>query len=79
VSAQAAPTFPWGERDPEGGYRVGDRVGVIHSDHEEYIFDNPTGVITAIEQDGDGPVLTVSVNAEVTPDQLYLIERGTSS
>jgi hypothetical protein len=45
--------FPWGEISPEGGYQVGDRVGLFYSDHERYIFDNPVGVVTRVEENCD--------------------------
>lgn len=64
---------PWGERNPQGGYRVGDEVGVIFSDHEHYIFDNPTGVVTAV--DDQTATISVMVGAMVNQDRLYLIER----
>lgn len=67
--------FPWGELHPQGGYRVGDYVGLIYSDHERYIFDNPTGVVVAVEEsctDADHPEpcdtcqqVTVQVEATV--------------
>jgi hypothetical protein len=65
-------SFPWGDRDPVGGFKVGDHVGLIYSDHEEYIFDNPTGVITSIGDDG---TVTVKVEATIDSDRVYLIER----
>jgi hypothetical protein len=71
--------FPWGEVNPEGGYRVGDAVGLFYSDHERYIFDNPTGVVTSVEcdEDDDLQLITVQVEALVTAGDLYLIKRVT--
>jgi hypothetical protein len=68
--------FPWGEPNPVGGFKVGDYVGLIYSDHEEYIFDNPEGVVTAVEQDDDEQtIITVAVSAQITADRVYLIAR----
>jgi hypothetical protein len=78
--------FPWGDRLPLGGYQIGDYVGLIYSDHEEYIFDNPTGTVTQIEgdcvdADHSDPCtecqrVTVQVEAVIGAERLYLIERG---
>jgi len=68
--------FPWGDRNPEGGFQVGDHVGLIYSDHEEYIFDNPTGTVTAVDEDEDlGQQVTVEVEATFNADRVYLIAR----
>jgi hypothetical protein len=78
--------FPWGDRDPEGGYRIGDTVGLIYSDHEDYVFDNPTGVVVDVrpydENDEDPDEngsrqqwVSLSVYAECSSEILYLIER----
>ena len=74
----ADDTFPWGDPDPEGGFQVGDRVGLAYSDHEEYVFDNPTGVVTAIEEgEPDIPArITVQVEATISADRVYLIQRS---
>jgi hypothetical protein len=72
--------FPWGDPDPPDGYKVGDTVGIIHSDHETYMFDNPVGTIVAIENDSDDPedtVYTVAVNAGCVAKDLYLVARAT--
>jgi hypothetical protein len=66
------PDFPWGDRYPEGGYRIGDRVGLIYSDHTDYIFDNPTGIVTEVEEDS----VTVQIEVSVDNERVYLIERG---
>ena len=77
--------FPWGDPDP-GKYKLGDYVGLFYSDHERYIFDNPVGVVTEIEEDrfGDGGLdeddvpeqyVTVEVLATVGASKLFLIER----
>lgn len=73
--------FPWGDLDPEGGFQVGDRVGLIYSDHEEYVFDNPTGVVTAVEEgEPDLPArITVQVEATISADRVYLIQRSSTS
>jgi hypothetical protein len=80
-----APDFPWGERNPEGGYKVGDLVGIVHSDHADYLFDNPEGVITAMKEDEDAweddegeasnMFATVTVEVTVSTHKLYLISR----
>jgi hypothetical protein len=81
--------FPWGDRHPEGGYKIGDVVGLIYSDHENYIFDNPTGIVVAVDDDcekhgfeheDDGACASVTVQVEATVNaghHLYLIERAT--
>jgi hypothetical protein len=67
--------FPWGDRDPVGGYKVGDRVGIIYSDHDNYIFDNPDGEVVAVDHDGDRVGVTISVQVTVwDPEKLYLVK-----
>jgi Ser-tRNA(Ala) deacylase AlaX len=57
-------------------FKVGDTVGLIYSDHEEYVFDNPTGVVTHVEHEDDMPdQVTVEVKATIGADRVYLIER----
>ena len=71
-------SFPWGDHNPEGGFKVGDIVGLSYSDHDEYIFDNPTGVVVAIEsaeEDGWPDQITVEVQATISADRVYLIKR----
>jgi hypothetical protein len=74
--------FPWGEREPEGGFKVGDYVGLIYSDHDNYVFDNPEGVIVDIEGeepdevDGEpGQRVTVEVRGSISADRVYLMFR----
>jgi len=66
------PDFPWGDPNPPGGYREDDFVGIVFSDHEHYIFDNPTGVVETVFRDGS---VLVRVMAHVHPDKLFLIGR----
>jgi len=76
ASTKGTPEFPWGDRNPEGGYKVGDEVGIIHSDHETYMFDNPTGKIVRLQDDGDDtPTVVVLVEAYCHAGDLYLINR----
>lgn len=69
--------FPWGDLDPIDGYKVGDAVGIIYSDHEHYIFDNPTGEVVAVEQKSDEEFaevfVTVQVKVSVPSSKLYKI------
>ena len=71
--------FPWGDRDPESGYKVGDYVGIIYSDHDTYIFDNPKGIVVAVEDRVDEGLgsqrLTVQVEVEVSSNRTFRIER----
>lgn len=74
--------FPWGDRNPEGGFQVGDYVGLIHSDHDDYIFDNPSGVVTHVEKaenEDDLDRITVQVDATVSADLVFLIDRHVES
>ena len=66
-----------GDADPEGGYQVGDEVGLFYSDHDTYIFDNPTGVVVAIAEGEDGfeQRCAVEIGVEVGSSHLYLIHR----
>lgn len=69
--------FPWGDRNPPGGYEVGDRVGILFSDHDRYLFDNPVGKVVAVDfDDEDRALITVQVQADCAPEDLYLIARG---
>jgi hypothetical protein len=78
--SKGSESFPWGDRDPVGGYKVGDVVGIIHSDHEDYLFDNPNGVVTAIAVDDEGmQQLTVTVETDVAADRCFLIGRPEES
>lgn len=70
--------FPWGEQNPQDGFKIGDRVGLIYSDHEEYIFDNPVGIVTAVgDSAGDQSDVTLSVvvDASIDASRVYLISR----
>jgi len=76
------PDFPWGMQNPPGGFQVGDYVGLIYSDHEEYVFDEPKGVVTKVEpMDWDESVslITVEVEAAILSDRVYLIKRKDQS
>jgi hypothetical protein len=64
--------FPWGDRNPKDGYKVEDCVGIIHSDHENYLFDNPTGKVIKTAKD----MVIVQIEVEVPKDKMYLIERN---
>lgn len=66
---------PFGDPNPPDGFQVGDYVALIYSDHGEYIFDNPRGVITAVDTREYGVFLTVVVPALISSDRLLLLER----
>lgn len=67
--AERSEGFIWGDKDPTGGFKTGDLVGIIYSDHEEYIFDNPEGVLV-------NPNGRVLLFAEIhDADRLYLQAR----
>ena len=74
--AAATDDFPFGDCDPPGGYREDDYVGLIYSDHEHYVFDNPCGFVREVSTDEYGSVrVTVAVDATVGIDRLFLIAR----
>lgn len=78
VKRRKTKKFPFGELDPDGGFKVGDWVGLIYSDHEDYIFDNPQGIVTNVEDTGDGTgdaIVTVNVSASIGDHRVYLIAR----
>jgi hypothetical protein len=69
---------PWGDSSPEGGFKVGDVVNLAYSDHDEYIFDNPRGVVVAVDEDEeyDEPDrVTVAVEATLPASRVLLIAR----
>ncbi len=69
--------FPWGDRNPPEGFKVGDYVGIIHSD-ENPSFDNPEGQIVTIDEgefEDDGLMIGVQVVTTIMENDLYLIKR----
>ena len=74
--------YHWGDPTPSGGFQVGDVVGLVYSDHEEYVFDNPVGVVTYIkpdpDEDGGDDMITVAVEATIGAHRVFLMGRGDS-
>jgi hypothetical protein len=54
-------------------YKIGDIVGISHSDHDDYFFDNPIGEIIKIDSpDEDGiQTITVLVKAEIPSNRIH--------
>lgn len=67
--------FPWGDQNPPGGFQVGDYVGLVYSDHDEYIFDNPVGFVTALNEEDGYTRVTVEVEASIGSDRVFLMAR----